>query len=89
MTSSPYHAESNGKAEKVVHIVKQLLKKASEGKADPYLTLLSYQATPLEHGASPTELLMNHKIRMTLPFRMNTKRDEIVTMIDWRIQLRK
>ncbi len=28
-------------------------------------------------GASPAELLMNRKIRMTLPFRMNTKRDKM------------
>ncbi len=73
VTSSPHHAQSNRKAEKGVHIVKQLLKKASAGKADPYLALLSYRATPLEHGASPAELLMNRKIRTTLPFRMNTK----------------
>ncbi|KAI7800948.1 hypothetical protein IRJ41_015739, partial [Triplophysa rosa] len=77
VTSSPHHAQSNGKAEKGVHIVKQLLKKASEGKSDPYLALLSYRATPLEHGASPAELLMNRKIRTTLPFRMNSKQDNM------------
>ncbi len=67
---------SYGKAEKGVHIVKQLLKKASEGKSDPYLALLSYRATPLEHGASPAGVLMNRKIRTMLSFRMNTKRDK-------------
>uniref|UniRef100_A0A3B3QZC1 Gypsy retrotransposon integrase-like protein 1 n=1 Tax=Paramormyrops kingsleyae TaxID=1676925 RepID=A0A3B3QZC1_9TELE len=77
VTSSPLHAQSNGKAEKGVHIVKQLLKKASEGKSDPYLALLSYRATPLEHGASPAELLMNRKIRTTLPFRIDTKQDKM------------
>lgn len=77
ITSSPHHAQSNGKAEKGVHIVKQLLKKASEGKSDPYLALLSYRATPLEHGASPAELLMNRKIRTTLPCKHDTKRDTL------------
>ncbi len=77
VTSSSHHAQSNGKAEKGVHIVKLLLKKASEGKADPYLSHLSNRATPLEHGASPIELLMNRKKRTTLPFRMNTKRDKM------------
>lgn len=73
--SSPHHAQSNGKAKKGVHIVKQLLKRASEGKSDPYLALLSYRATPLEHGASPAELVINRKIRTTLPFRINTIQD--------------
>ncbi|KAG1928055.1 protein NYNRIN-like [Pimephales promelas] len=55
ITSSPHHAQSNGKAGKGVHIVKQLLKKASEGKSDPYLALLSYRATPLEHESQYSE----------------------------------
>ncbi len=73
----PSHAQSNGKADKGVHIVKKFLKKASEGKSDPYLAPLSYWATPLEHGASPAELLMNFKIKTMLPFRMNTKWDKM------------
>lgn len=81
VTSSPHHAQSNRKAEKGVHIVKQLLKKASDGKSDPYLALLSYRATPLEHGASPAELLMNRKIRTTLPYRIDKKQDLISATI--------
>ncbi|KAL1259224.1 hypothetical protein QQF64_009801 [Cirrhinus molitorella] len=42
VTSSPHHAQSNRKAEKGVHIVKHFLKKAPDGKSDPYLALLSY-----------------------------------------------
>ncbi|XP_049342057.1 uncharacterized protein LOC125806165 [Astyanax mexicanus] len=67
VTSSPLYAQSNGKAEKGVHIVKQLLKKAKDCNADPYLALLSYRASPLEHGMSPAELLMRRKLRTTLP----------------------
>uniref|UniRef100_A0A8D0C7Y7 Gypsy retrotransposon integrase-like protein 1 n=1 Tax=Scleropages formosus TaxID=113540 RepID=A0A8D0C7Y7_SCLFO len=77
VTSSPQFPQSNGKAEKGVHIVKQLLKKASESKSDPYLALLSYRASPLEHGASPAELLMGRKIRTTLPYRGDIKQDVI------------
>ena len=68
MTSSPLYAQSNGKAEKGVHIVKQLLKKAQESNSDPYLALLSYRASPLEHGMSPAELLMGRRLRTTIPY---------------------
>ncbi len=47
VTSSPQHAQGNGKAEKRVHIIKQLLKKATDSKSDPYLALLSYRSAPL------------------------------------------
>lgn len=67
ITSSPLYAQSNGKAEKGVHILKQLLKKADDSQSDPYLALLNYRASPLECGLSPAELLMNRKLRSTLP----------------------
>ncbi|XP_013875375.1 uncharacterized protein K02A2.6 [Austrofundulus limnaeus] len=67
ITSSPLYPQSNGKAEKGVHILKQLLKKAADSGSDPYLALLSYRASPLECGLSPGELLMNRKLRTTLP----------------------
>jgi len=40
VTSSPLHAQSNGKAEKGVHILKQLLKKAADSGSDPCSTEL-------------------------------------------------
>ncbi|KAI7810790.1 hypothetical protein IRJ41_006595 [Triplophysa rosa] len=64
----PLYPQSNGKAEKGVHIVKQLLKKAVSSKGDPYLALLNYRASPLEHGMSPAEILMGRKLRTTLPY---------------------
>ena len=39
MTSSPYHPEGNGEAERGVQIVKNLLKKAK----DPYLAMLALE----------------------------------------------
>ena len=42
------------------------MKKARDGKTDPYLALLSYMASNLECGASPAELLMRRKLRTTL-----------------------
>lgn len=42
VTSSPVYAQSNGKAEKGVHILKQLVKKAADSNSDSSLALLSY-----------------------------------------------
>uniref|UniRef100_A0A671MNC0 Integrase catalytic domain-containing protein n=1 Tax=Sinocyclocheilus anshuiensis TaxID=1608454 RepID=A0A671MNC0_9TELE len=67
VTSSPEYAQSNGKAEKGFHILKQLLKKAADSKSDPYLALLNYRTSPLECGMAPAEMLMNRKLRTTLP----------------------
>lgn len=63
VTSSPYHAQSNGEAERAVKTVKGLLKK----NKDPYRALLAYRVTPLHHGPSPAELLMGRRLRSPLP----------------------
>ncbi len=62
-TSSPKYSQSNGEAERAVKTVKALLKKTD----DPYQALLSYRSTPLHNGYSPAELLMNRRLRTTLP----------------------
>ena len=62
-TSSPLHPQGNGEAERAVQTVKKLLKKAD----DPYVALLNYNATPLQHGSSPAELLMGKKLRTRVP----------------------
>ncbi|KAL7852894.1 hypothetical protein SRHO_G00186790 [Serrasalmus rhombeus] len=60
--SSPQHAQANGKAEKGVHILKQILKKTTDSKSDPYLALLSYRAAPLECGLSPSRTVNEPQI---------------------------
>ena len=63
ITSSPYYLRSNGEAERAVKTMKGLLKK----EGNPYLALLAYRSTLLPNGYSPAELLMNRKLRTSIP----------------------
>jgi hypothetical protein len=47
--------------------VKHLLDKSD----DPYLTMLTYRATPLQSGYSPAELLMGRRLRTRVPVAPN------------------
>ena len=66
-TSSPYHHQANGLAEKYVGIVKNILKKSKQNKQDIYQGLLAYRTTPIDDLASPGELLMNRRLKSNLP----------------------
>lgn len=63
ITSSPYFSQSNGGVEAAVKVAKNLLRK----NADIFEGLLSYRTTPLACGFSPSELLMNRKLKSNLP----------------------
>uniref|UniRef100_A0A3B3TDV6 Integrase catalytic domain-containing protein n=1 Tax=Paramormyrops kingsleyae TaxID=1676925 RepID=A0A3B3TDV6_9TELE len=77
-TSTPTYSQPNGKAEKWVHSLKQVLKKAIECRSDPYVALLSYRASPIDCGLSPAELLRHHNIRTTLPFSGRDKQNTVM-----------
>jgi len=68
VTSSPVHAQANGKAESAVKSAKIMLKKAKEAGRDPYLALLDVRNTPLQNiGSNPVQLQMSRRSRSTLP----------------------
>ena len=68
ITSSPYHARSNGKVEKAVNTAKRILKKAMFDHKDPYLALLDWRNTPTEGlESSPVQRLMGRRTRTLLP----------------------
>ena len=67
ITSSPYHAKSNGLAESAVKSVKNILKKCLDSGQDIYKGLLAYRAAPLENGMSPAQMLMGRRLKTSLP----------------------
>ena len=69
VTSSPKYPQSNGLAERNVQAIKKLLKKAREGENDEQLALLELCNTPITGMSySPAQLLMNRRLRGSLPF---------------------
>ena len=64
VTSSPYHSQGNGEAERAVKTVKKLLKNSH----DPNLALLAYCSTLLLWcHLSPSQLLIGRQLRSTVP----------------------
>ena len=69
-TSSPYHPQSNGKAENAVKTVKRLFTKCQQSghKRSEFLALLDWRNTPTEGvGTSPAQRLMGRRCKTLLP----------------------
>ena len=67
-TSSPYHPQSNGMAEKAVQTIKNVLRKVTEDKKDFYLALLDLRNTPIsDDTGSPVQRLMGRRTKTLLP----------------------
>ena len=72
VTTSPYHHQSNGKAESAVKEAKKILRKTTASKSDPYLALLAHRNTPQERfSTSPAQRLFSRKTKTNLPTSSN------------------
>ena len=77
--SSPYHHQSNGKAENAVKIMKQLFLKAKEDNRDPQLALLEWRNTPTEgFNSSPAQRFFGRRTRSLLPTTEKALKPKIV-----------
>ncbi|XP_062619903.1 uncharacterized protein K02A2.6-like [Saccostrea cucullata] len=67
-TSSPYHNQSNGKAESAVKIAKGIIKKSMKEKEDLWRAILDWRNTRTQDmGCSPAQPLMSRRTRSSLP----------------------
>ena len=90
ITSSPYHAQSNGRVENAVKTCKSLLLKARTDKHDPLLALLVWHNTPTEGmNASPTQLLYGRRTRTRLPVAKRLLEPQVITKVPEKIEMRK
>ena len=80
VTSSPTYPQSNGLAERNVHSIKQLLKKAREEGKDEMMALLEFRNTPVTGlRESPAQLLMSRHLRSSLPMTAEMLKPQVST----------
>ena len=90
MTSSPYHSQSNGKAESAVKIAKTLLKKARKDDADIYQAILNWRNTPTECSEySPSQKLHSRRTRTTIPTTKELLQPEVAKNVAKEIRIRR
>ena len=78
ITSSPYHSQRNGFAERTIQSIKQIMKKTD----DLYLSLLLLRSTPIQNSTkSPAELLYDRKISTLLPSITKPNHQQVETLI--------
>lgn len=77
-SSSPYHPESNGLAERNIQTFKNMLEKCKLTRTDPYLAMLNFRTTPNSLGTSPSQLLMSRLLRTKLPMLNKNLRPRII-----------
>ncbi|XP_061710675.1 uncharacterized protein K02A2.6-like [Cydia pomonella] len=67
ITTSPHYAQSNGRSEKSVRTIKDILIKSINSGTDFYLGLLNFRTTPRDNLSSPSQLLMGRTLNTRLP----------------------
>ena len=87
-TISPYHSQSNGKAESAVKIAKKLIKQCKHDNTDLQMALLEWRNTPDIHSVSPTQKLMSRRTRTTMPTAEMLLKPEVADGIEEHTKLR-
>ena len=88
--TTPYHSQSNGKAESAVKEAKKLLKKCAENGIDPYLALLEHRNTPTAIiEASPNMRLFGRTTRTLLPISDEKLKPQILNPTSVRKKLKE
>nr|XP_004211966.2 uncharacterized protein K02A2.6-like [Hydra vulgaris] len=67
ITSSPQYQQSNGMAERLVQIAKNLLTKANRSNQYLYIALQEVKNTPVDGLAPAAQLISGRRLRSTLP----------------------
>ncbi len=88
-TTSPYHSQSNGKAESSVKIAKTLIKKATRKSKDLYIALLEWRNTPAKDGPSACQKLFSRRTRTLLPTAETLLEPNVAENIPENIELRR
>uniref|UniRef100_A0A1X7V5L8 Integrase catalytic domain-containing protein n=2 Tax=Amphimedon queenslandica TaxID=400682 RepID=A0A1X7V5L8_AMPQE len=89
-TSSPYHPQSNGKAERAVQTIKSLLQRSILEKCDFHLALLEFRNTPSNDIlGSPSQRLMGRRTRTLLPTAENLLLFKIIPPSQVQSELKK
>ncbi|XP_019614003.1 PREDICTED: uncharacterized protein K02A2.6-like [Branchiostoma belcheri] len=90
VTTSPYHSQSNGKAESAVKIAKNLLKKAAADGKDPWISILGWRNTPTQgQDSSPAQRLMSRRTRTPVPIMTKALEPKVVQDVPHSITERK
>ena len=89
-TSSPYHSQSNGKAESAVKIAKKLMTKAEKDHGDLQLAILDWRNTPTDSSnKSPAQKLHSRRTRTLLPTAESLLVPEVPSNIQEVIELKR
>ena len=88
VTSSPYHSQSNGKAESAVKIAKSLLKKARKDDADIYQAILNWRNTECSE-YSPSQKLHSRRTRTTILTTKELLQPEVAKNVADEIRIRR
>ena len=90
ITNSPYHGQSNGKAEAALKIAKTMLKKVAQDNMDINLAMLAWRNTVTEISIyCPVQKLQSRRTRIQLPTSSQLLKPEVAKGIVEEIQHQK